>query len=260
MTNIEILKKHDTELSVDAIVNPVNKNLLQYAVRRYALEKELEILKSLEIGQTKITEGGNLPVKHLINVIFPSFDGKNIYYDEKITRICYTNVLKSAKEHNIKSIALPIHTYFHKCNKTSLETILEFIAQNKCFDNIIFFDIDIQILKEFSNMVDKNLRCQMLPILEPTDNEQDNYWTKSAREFASKLSYLNLEVKDNYMSIIAENRLDYKATSELTKDEILTLLTGYIQHDRISGGLFSSNIKSGKIKDLVLHLHEITKM
>lgn len=255
MTYLEILKKHDKELNVDAVVNPINKNWIQYAP-----EKESEIMKSLEIGQTKIIEGCNLPAKYLINVVFPSYEDKNNYYDEKISKICYTNVLISAKENNIKSIALPIHTCFHECNKTSIETILEFIAQDKYFDNITFFDINIQILKEFSNMVDKNLRCQMLPILEPTDIGQNTWdWPEAAHEFASKLSYLNLEI-ENYMLLIEKNRLDFKAPAKLTRDEILALLTGYIQHDRISGGLFNSNIKSGKIRDLILRLHEITKI
>ena len=247
MTNIEILNKHDIKLNVDAIVNPISKNLLQNADTK-------------ESENIELTTEHNLSAKYLINMVVPIFDNSNKSNEEDILKTCYINLLKFAKENNIKSIALPLQTYCHRCNKLTIETINEFITENSCFDNIIFFDIDIQILKEFSNMVDKNLRCQMLPILEPTDIEQDNYWTKSAREFASKLSYLNLEVKDNYMSIIAENRLDYKPTSELTRDEILALLTGYIQHDRISGGLFNSNIKSGKIKDLVLHLREITKM
>jgi hypothetical protein len=46
---------------------------------------------------------------------------------------------------------------------------------------------------------------------------------------------------------------------KMSREELLSLLTGYIRHDRFNEGLLANAIASGKIKELVKRLHEITK-
>ncbi|MEM1135435.1 MAG: macro domain-containing protein [Bacteroidota bacterium] len=148
MGKLEVIKGDITEQKVDAIVNANNTNLLSYegsGVNGKIIEKggdaivqeckKIRIkMGSLSPGQAIITTGGNLPAKNVIHTVGPVWkDGNN--KEEMLLTDCYDNVLKTAAQYNIKSIAFPnISTGFYNFPKEiaaeiSVGTCLWFLKQ-----------------------------------------------------------------------------------------------------------------------------------
>ncbi|HFF2554304.1 TPA: protein-ADP-ribose hydrolase [Listeria monocytogenes] len=112
-----------TTLSVDAIVNAANSQLLGCFIPlhqcidnaihsaagvqlRLACSDLMEKQNTLEeIGKAKITEGYNLPAKYVIHTVGPNIKTTVSHDDEKLLENCYKNVLKLAVEKGIKTLA-----------------------------------------------------------------------------------------------------------------------------------------------------------
>ena len=100
-----------TKLEVDAIVNAANKSLLggggvDGAIHRAAgpdLYDECYDLDGCETGQSKITQGYELPSKRVIHTVGPIY--KNQQTSEPLLRGCYRNSLQLAVDNECKSIA-----------------------------------------------------------------------------------------------------------------------------------------------------------
>ena len=123
---ITILQGNLITQEVDAIVNPANESLLggggvDGQIHRAAgpqLVKECATLGGCKTGNVKITKGYNLTARHVIHAVRP------IYPDEPdnpqnpgylaeceeasdLLASCYKNILRVARENNLKSIAIP---------------------------------------------------------------------------------------------------------------------------------------------------------
>ena len=154
MTQIEVLKGDITKLEVDAIVNAANTSLLggggvDGAIHRAAgpeLLEECRILNGCETGQSKITKGYNLPAKYVIHTVGPVWHGGN-KNERELLKSCYNTSLNLAKENGIKTIAFPaiscgVYRFpSDEACKIATETVREFIANNDCFEKVIFIDI-----------------------------------------------------------------------------------------------------------------------
>jgi O-acetyl-ADP-ribose deacetylase (regulator of RNase III) len=116
---IEIIQADITKLALDAIVNAANETLMggggvDGAIHRAAgpgLIAECKRIRKtqypdgLPTGQAVITEGYNLPAKHVIHTVGPIYD--KVKNPAKLLADCYRNSLRVAEEHDLKSIAFP---------------------------------------------------------------------------------------------------------------------------------------------------------
>ncbi|MCK5543166.1 MAG: O-acetyl-ADP-ribose deacetylase [Desulfobacterales bacterium] len=118
MTNIDkriqIKQCEITELKVDAIVNAANSTLLggggvDGAIHKAAgalLLEECKTLNGCKTGEAKITKGYNLAAKHVIHTVGPVWKGGN-YNEKELLSKAYQNVMATAQNHKIKTIAFP---------------------------------------------------------------------------------------------------------------------------------------------------------
>ena len=111
---IEVVEGDITLLDVDAIVNAANETLLggggvDGAIHRRAgpeLLAECRTLGGARTGEAKITRGYRLKARHVIHCVGPVWQGGKRDEPEALAS-CYRNALHLARQHSLKSIALP---------------------------------------------------------------------------------------------------------------------------------------------------------
>ena len=114
--SLELLSADITRLEVDAVVNAANTNLLAgggvcgaifRAAGRQELQAACDKLAPIQTGEAVITPGFNLPAKFIIHTAGPIWYGGQ-RGEENLLRACYTNSLRLAAEHDLKSVAFPL--------------------------------------------------------------------------------------------------------------------------------------------------------
>lgn len=111
---IEIIEGDITALAVDVIVNAANEALAPGggvcgAIHKAAgprLAKACAELGGCDTGEAKITDGFELPAKHVIHTVGPVWGGGE-RGEGKLLAGCYRSALNLAAEHGLKSIAFP---------------------------------------------------------------------------------------------------------------------------------------------------------
>ena len=149
-------------LKTDCIVNAANPSLLGCSLPNHkcidrvihsnaGIRLKLEcydIMKNQmhneNIGSAKITSGYNLPAKYVIHTVGPTVYGELTNENKEDLAKCYYQVLKLAKNKNIRTIAIPCistgeyHFPKNEAAIIALDTIREFLSENNnSFDKII---------------------------------------------------------------------------------------------------------------------------
>lgn len=111
---VEIVKGDITQMEVDGIVNAANRTLLggggvDGAIHRAAgprLLAECAMMGGCATGSAKVTEGWNLPARHVIHAVGPVWSGGGKNEDELLAS-CYRSAMQLADGHRLRSIAFP---------------------------------------------------------------------------------------------------------------------------------------------------------
>jgi O-acetyl-ADP-ribose deacetylase len=109
---ITVWQGNITKLAVDAIVNAANSSLLggggvDGAIHRAAgkeLLAECRMLGGCKTGQAKVTRGYNLPARHVIHTVGPTYHTPG---HAELLASCYRNSLAIARELQLGTIAFP---------------------------------------------------------------------------------------------------------------------------------------------------------
>jgi len=151
-----------TRLSADAIVNAANAALLgcfipchrciDNAIHSAAgLQLRAECAALMErqghpegTGMAKITQGYNLPARHVIHTVGPIVSGVLTDEHRELLASCYRSCLHLAAEHGLRSIVFCCISTgeFHFPNKEAAEIAVRevraFLAQNKSMERVVF--------------------------------------------------------------------------------------------------------------------------
>ncbi len=111
----QIVRNDITKMAVDAIVNPANPMpiygegtdaAIYEAAGDQLLKRRMEI-GIIEIGNSVLTEGYNLPARYIIHTVGTLWKGGNLG-EEAVIRNCYRTVFALVEEYEIESLAIPL--------------------------------------------------------------------------------------------------------------------------------------------------------
>ncbi|THH05157.1 hypothetical protein EW145_g4998 [Phellinidium pouzarii] len=152
---ISLIKADITTLEVDAIVNSTNIKLSS---------KKLD---GCEVGSAKITAGYELPAKHVIHTVAPTYSEEDSP-DERENKVellgdCYYRCLMLAAENDLKTVVSFAHNLstgkysfpLEESARIALETVREFLANppSDKIDLIIFTMLDDDEKKAYYRLI-----------------------------------------------------------------------------------------------------------
>ena len=148
---IEIIQADITKLTVDAIVNAANRELLggggvDGAIHRAAgpeLLAECRTLHGCPTGEVKMTAGYRLPANQVIHTVGPIWQGGK-QGEAALLASCYRNSLQLAAAAGISSLAFPsistgIYGYpLNAACRIAISETLAFLSQPSSVQKVIF--------------------------------------------------------------------------------------------------------------------------
>jgi len=146
---IEIIEDDITLLERDAVVNAANARLVlgggvAGAIRERggpSIQAECDGIGGTFVGGAVITTGGNLKAQYVIHAVGPRMGEGN--EDEKLKNATL-NALKTADEHNLKTIAFPAISAgifgfpIERCAEIMLKTAKDYLESGSGIDTVTF--------------------------------------------------------------------------------------------------------------------------
>ncbi|MBI4834276.1 MAG: macro domain-containing protein [Planctomycetes bacterium] len=165
MDKIKIVKSDITEMSVDAIVNAANNDLIlgggvAGAIRQKGgpkIQAECNTKAPIQIGEAAITTGGTLKAKYVIHAASMALGGWATA--DSVKSSTYNSFMR-AKENNIKSIAFPaIGTGvagfpITRCAQIMIDTAESFVKQYPLLETVYFVLYDDKAFEAFKEYYD----------------------------------------------------------------------------------------------------------
>ena len=111
-----IVRNDITQMKVDAIVNAANAQLKRgggvcgaifEAAGIQQLTEACDAIGHCEPGHAVITDGFDLPAKHIIHTVGPVWEGGRNHEAQTLMQ-CYVSSMELARQHHLKSIAFPL--------------------------------------------------------------------------------------------------------------------------------------------------------
>jgi O-acetyl-ADP-ribose deacetylase (regulator of RNase III) len=169
LNKIETQQGDITRLKVDAIVNAANTSLLggggvDGAIHRAAgpeLLAECRTLGGCPTGEARITDGYNLPARHVIHTVGPVYSAKSGDTARELLTRCYRNSLGLAIENHLKTIAFPaiscgVYGYpIEAACKVAVDTTCEFLIKNRALGQVIFVLFALQDKKVYDEYLSR---------------------------------------------------------------------------------------------------------
>ena len=171
-TKISIFKGDITTVKTDAIVNAANVSLVggsgvDGAIHRAGgstIARECTIIRQRQggckTGDAVITNAGNLPCKKIVHTVGPVYHSGE-ENEPELLAACYTNSLKLAHTHKLRTIAFPnISTGVYRFPKKqaariAIASVQDFIdAYPDGFDEIIFVCYDEENFSLYQQLLD----------------------------------------------------------------------------------------------------------
>ena len=163
---LEVIQADITTLSVDAIVNAANEQLIMGggvdgAIRRKAgpeMERDLRRIGRCLTGAAVITPGYRLPANFVIHTVAPICRG-GTEEEERLLASCYSSALKLADENNISSIAFPaIGTGAYgwpakRASELAFDAVTKHLARGKQ-DRIVFCCFSAEDQERYAAIID----------------------------------------------------------------------------------------------------------
>ncbi|NII26649.1 O-acetyl-ADP-ribose deacetylase [Pseudoflavitalea sp. X16] len=156
---IQLIQGDITKMEVDAIVNAANTSLLggggvDGAIHRAggpAILEECQQIRAKQggckVGEAVITTAGKLPAKYVIHTVGPVWnDGQ--HDEETLLASAYTNSLRLAIAHQVKTIAFPnistgiYHFPKGRAAEIAINTVRDFLARNSELEKVVFVCYD----------------------------------------------------------------------------------------------------------------------
>lgn len=209
---LQLIRQDLTKISVDAIVNTTNRELVGYsgldlAIHKAAgpkLDEECSRIAPLQQGKAKITKGYNLPAKYVIHTYGPIWEGGE-YGEEEILKSCYLGCLKLARLFKLESIAFPLISSGlysfpkDKVLKIAMETITDFL-----FSNDIELSVYLCVYDKESYSISKKLFKDIESFIEEKTDEEYNKFECAEVCYSrrsSEISYEELDISDYIVNI-----------------------------------------------------------
>jgi len=165
-SSIDLIEGDITDISVDAIVNPANAQLLlgggvAGAIKNkggVSIQRECDKIGSINVGEAVITTAGTLKAKYVIHAVGPMMGEGD---EDKKLHNATLNSLKIAEDNSLSSIAFPaistgIFGYpVDRCAKIMLQTTVDFLKSKNLDLKVIFCLFDYSTFDFFAEEINK---------------------------------------------------------------------------------------------------------